>query len=122
MTIPVSLVSLVLIHQISNSVSSLPLSKWLFDGTILTARLADIRSIYAIENLKNKVVDGSKSFPENQQSLRSGISIEFRLIVFSCYSGVSKACKSEMYRSSTLAQKDMLSETYHSRSELVNFA
>ncbi|KAG1759101.1 P-loop containing nucleoside triphosphate hydrolase protein [Suillus occidentalis] len=82
MTIPVSLVSLVLIYQISNSVGSLPLSKWPFDGITLTTQLANIRSVYAIENVKNKVVDGSKPFPENQQSLRSGISIEFRNVSF----------------------------------------
>ncbi|KAG1845091.1 P-loop containing nucleoside triphosphate hydrolase protein [Suillus subalutaceus] len=62
MTIPLSLVSLILIYQTSNSF--------------------DICSMHAIDNMKNKVVDGPEPFPEDQQSLRSGISIEFRNVLF----------------------------------------
>lgn len=35
-----------------------------------------------MDNIKNKVVDGSEPFPEDRQSLRSGISIEFRNVSF----------------------------------------
>jgi len=82
MTIPHSLVSLILIYQIANSSGSSPLSEMPFSVTSLMEKLADIRSIYAIDNVKNKVVDGPEPFPEDRQSLRSGISIEFRNVSF----------------------------------------
>jgi ABC-type multidrug transport system fused ATPase/permease subunit len=53
-----------------------------FSVTSLMEKLAHIRSIYAIDNVKNKVVDGPEPFPEDRQSLRSGISIEFRNVSF----------------------------------------
>jgi hypothetical protein len=81
MSIPVALVSLMLLYQISNSVGPSPLYEGPFSASPLATQLADIRSIYAIDNVK-KVADGPEPFPENQQSLRSGISIEFRLIVY----------------------------------------
>ncbi|KAG2034311.1 P-loop containing nucleoside triphosphate hydrolase protein [Suillus americanus] len=81
MTIPLSLVSLILIYQISNSFG-FPLSETSFSATSLVEKLAAIRSIYAIDNVKNKVVDGPEPFPEDRQSLRSGISIEFRNVSF----------------------------------------
>ncbi|KAG1889214.1 P-loop containing nucleoside triphosphate hydrolase protein [Suillus subluteus] len=74
MTIPLSLVSLILIYQISNSFGSSPLSETPSSTTSLAEKLANIRSIYAIDN---KVVDGPEPFQEDRQSLRSGISIEF---------------------------------------------
>ncbi|KAG1825440.1 uncharacterized protein BJ212DRAFT_1314024 [Suillus subaureus] len=77
MTIPLYLVSLMLIYQISFGLP-LPFST----PTLLAAKLADIRSIYAIDDVKNKVVDGLEPFPEDRQSLRSGISIEFRNVSF----------------------------------------
>lgn len=82
MSIPVALVSLMLIYQISNSVGPSPLYEGPFSASPLATQLADIRSIYAIDNVKNKVADGPEPFPENQQSLRSGISIEFRNVSF----------------------------------------
>ncbi|KAG2748574.1 P-loop containing nucleoside triphosphate hydrolase protein [Suillus brevipes Sb2] len=80
MTIPASLVSFILIYQISNSIGSSPLSE--MPATSLARKLDNIRSIYAMDNIKNKVVDGSEPFPEDRQSLRSGISIEFRNVSF----------------------------------------
>jgi len=122
MTIPLSLVSLILIYQNSNSFGSPPLSEMPSSAIPLATKLTNIRSIYAIDNVKNRVVDGLEPFPEDRQSLRSGISIEFRLIVHFIYPGISEACKPGMCRSSTLAQSGMLSEMYHSRSKRVDFA
>jgi len=87
-----------------------------FSVTSLMEKLADIRSIYAIDNVKNKVVDGPEPFPEDRQSLRSGISIEFRFILHFIYPRISEACKPGMYRSG------MLSEMYHSRLKRADFA
>lgn len=74
MTIPFSLVSLILIYQISNSSGSSPLFEML--------SIADLRFIYGMDNVKNKVVDGQDPFPEDLHSLRNGISIEFRNVSF----------------------------------------
>jgi ABC-type multidrug transport system fused ATPase/permease subunit len=82
MTIPLSLVSLILIYQNSNSFGSPPLSEMPSSAIPLATKLTNIRSIYAIDNVKNRVVDGLEPFPEDRQSLRSGISIEFRNVSF----------------------------------------
>ncbi|KAG2743753.1 P-loop containing nucleoside triphosphate hydrolase protein [Suillus brevipes Sb2] len=55
----------------------------------LATRLADVRKLYDIKNVQNKVVDGKDAFPENKQSLRSGISVEFRHVSFR-YPGAEK--------------------------------
>jgi hypothetical protein len=68
-------------------------------------------------------VDGKEPFPENQQSLRSGISVEFRYLNHSLlHVGMSKACVSGMYLSSIPVQTSMLSGMFRSRSVLANFA
>lgn len=79
MTIPLSLASLTLINQTSNSFSTTLFS--LFGESFsLGEQFANVRKLYEIENVQNKVVDGAESFPENQQALKSGISVEFRLV------------------------------------------
>lgn len=55
----------------------------------LATQLADVRALYEIKNVQNKVVDGKEPFPENKQSLRSGISVEFRHVSFR-YPGAEK--------------------------------
>ncbi|KAG1768462.1 P-loop containing nucleoside triphosphate hydrolase protein [Suillus placidus] len=81
MTTPISLASLILIKQVfqpfsnTNFLLSIPLSA-------LANNLSEIRNLYEIENTQNKVVDGTEPFPENQQSLTSGISVEFRNVSF----------------------------------------
>ncbi|KAJ8582269.1 P-loop containing nucleoside triphosphate hydrolase protein [Rhizopogon salebrosus TDB-379] len=49
----------------------------------------DVRKLYEFENVPNKVVDGTEPFPEDQQSIRSGISLEFRNVSFQ-YPGAEK--------------------------------
>ncbi|KAG1722507.1 P-loop containing nucleoside triphosphate hydrolase protein [Suillus lakei] len=51
------------------------------DGS-LGKQFAHVRKLYEIVNVQNKVVDGTEPFPEDQQSLRSGISVEFRNVSF----------------------------------------
>ncbi|KAG1874098.1 P-loop containing nucleoside triphosphate hydrolase protein [Suillus tomentosus] len=48
----------------------------------LAERFVSVRHLYEFENVQNKVVDGTEPFPENQQSLSSGISVEFRNVSF----------------------------------------
>lgn len=77
------LVSLVLMYQVSNSFNSPPFSKSPFRQlSSLAGEFACIRSIYEVDDVRNNVVDGTKPFPEDKQSLRSGISIEFRNVTF----------------------------------------
>jgi hypothetical protein len=79
MTTPVSLASLILIKQAFDPSGNTHFltSEMLFS---FARRLSNARQVYEIENIQNKIVDGTEPFPENQQSLASGISVEFRLI------------------------------------------
>ena len=45
-------------------------------------QLHKVRHIYETQKTQNKVVDGAVSFPEDRQSLRSGITVEFRYVLF----------------------------------------
>jgi hypothetical protein len=44
----------------------------------MAEQLASVRRLYEIENISNKVVDGREPYPENEQKLKDGISVEFR--------------------------------------------
>jgi len=77
MAIPLSLASLNLIQKTSASFSSGLLS--FFDQTgSIAEQLGSVRKLYEIGNIPNRVIDGRESFPENQQSLNNGISVEFK--------------------------------------------
>jgi len=121
MTTPLALASLTVTNMtFSSFASGKPLQ---FGKVSLVRLLADVRELYEMENIQNKVVDGTEPFPENKQSLRNGISVEFRWLYYSSlHVGISKACISGMYRSSTLVPRGMLSGMFRSRSELVSFA
>jgi hypothetical protein len=41
-------------------------------------QLLDLRKLLEAGNITNKVVEGPIPFPENEQSIRNGISLEFR--------------------------------------------
>ncbi|KAG1770215.1 P-loop containing nucleoside triphosphate hydrolase protein [Suillus occidentalis] len=60
-----------------------------YEHNDLATQLAEVRKLYEIKNVQNKVVDGKESFPENKQSLRGGISVEFRHVSFR-YPGAEK--------------------------------
>ncbi|KAG1777294.1 P-loop containing nucleoside triphosphate hydrolase protein [Suillus placidus] len=83
MTVPLYLASLVLMYQVSNSFSSPPFSVSPFrQCSSLAERFNGVRTLYELDDVRNKVADGTKPFPEDKQSLRSGISIEFRNVTF----------------------------------------
>jgi hypothetical protein len=44
----------------------------------LSDKLLDLRKHFEAVNITNKIVDGTNPFPENQQLIRDGISLEFR--------------------------------------------
>jgi hypothetical protein len=80
MITPLYLASLILIKQAFNLFSNrgLPTSGML---STLAIHLSTAHDVYEIENIQNRIVDGTEPFPENQQSLAGGISVEFRLVV-----------------------------------------
>jgi hypothetical protein len=76
-SIPLSLASLHLIRENAQSFSSSVFH--LLDETgNMAEQLSSVRKLYEIENIPNKIVDGREPFPENQQTLNNGISVEFR--------------------------------------------
>jgi ABC-type multidrug transport system fused ATPase/permease subunit len=81
MITPLYLASLILIKQAFNLFSNrgLPTSGML---STLAIHLSTAHDVYEIENIQNRIVDGTEPFPENQQSLAGGISVEFRNVSF----------------------------------------
>lgn len=77
-SIPLSLASLNLIRDNANAFSNAVFTLMDETGSI-AEQLANVRKLYEIENIPNKVVDGQEPFPENRQTLGKGISVEFRL-------------------------------------------
>ncbi|KAF9242363.1 P-loop containing nucleoside triphosphate hydrolase protein [Melanogaster broomeanus] len=80
-SIPISLASLTLINHTANSFSS-SLFSLFGESFSLAEQFASVRKLYEISNIPNRVVDGKIPFPENQQTLNHGISIEFRNVSF----------------------------------------
>jgi hypothetical protein len=80
MATPLYLASLILIKQAFN-----PFGNTVFSTSVMLSMLASYLSIahnvYEMEDIQNRVVDGTEPFPENQQSLARGISVEFKLVV-----------------------------------------
>ncbi|KAI5989752.1 P-loop containing nucleoside triphosphate hydrolase protein [Pisolithus albus] len=87
-SIPISLASLTLITQTANSFSS-TLFQLFGESFSLSEQFASVRKLYEISTIPNRVVDGTISFPENQQTLKLGVSIEFRNVSFK-YPGADK--------------------------------
>jgi len=44
----------------------------------ISERLMALRKLYEAENIVNQVADGNIPYPENEKSIRDGISLEFR--------------------------------------------
>ncbi|KAG6885031.1 hypothetical protein C0993_006447 [Termitomyces sp. T159_Od127] len=79
-SIPVSLASLNLIKQTTAGFTHTLVS--LYDETgSLAQKFADVRRVYEVENIPNRVSDGTEPFPEDEQSLATGISVEFSGLV-----------------------------------------
>jgi hypothetical protein len=47
----------------------------------VSERLSALRKLYEVGNIPNQVIDGAVPFPENGQSIRDGISLEFRYVL-----------------------------------------
>ncbi|KIM52370.1 hypothetical protein SCLCIDRAFT_1223856 [Scleroderma citrinum Foug A] len=80
-SIPLSLASLTLINQTARSFSATVFGLWGVSLS-LAEQFANVRKLYEISTIPNRIVDGTKPFPENQQALRNGIALEFRNVSF----------------------------------------
>ncbi|KAF9229816.1 P-loop containing nucleoside triphosphate hydrolase protein, partial [Gyrodon lividus] len=87
-SIPISLASLTLINHTANSFSS-SLFNLFGESFSLAEQFASVRKLYEISEIPNRVIDGKTPFPENQQTLSHGISVEFRNVSFR-YPGTDK--------------------------------
>ncbi|KAH7926211.1 P-loop containing nucleoside triphosphate hydrolase protein [Leucogyrophana mollusca] len=80
-SIPLSLASLTLINQTANSFSS-SLFHFFGQSFSLAEQFSSVRKMYEIANVPNRIPEGKEPYPENQQSLNAGISVEFRNVSF----------------------------------------
>jgi len=80
-SIPMSVASIRLIQETAMEFSGI-LSAFVRETGSIADRFHSIRQLYEVETIPNRVTDGNIPYPENQQALRSGISIEFRCVVF----------------------------------------
>jgi len=90
-SIPMSIASMRLVQETTSSFMSAFMG-FLNESGSIAERFHKVRQLYEIENIPNNVVDGKISFPEDGQALKSGISVEFRSVLFeSSYHGAPRS-------------------------------
>jgi hypothetical protein len=80
LSIPVSLASLHLVQRASSSFFGSVHSLLVQTGN-MSDRWSALRQLYEAGNIANTVADGTTPFPENEQSIRDGIAVEFRYFI-----------------------------------------
>jgi hypothetical protein len=60
----------------------------LYQTRNVSEQLSALRKLYEAGNIPNQVIDGTVPFPENGQSIRDGISLEFRYFVYCWFSPI----------------------------------
>lgn len=78
-SIPVSIASMRLVQETTSSFMNTFMG-FLNESGSIAERFHKVRQLYEIENIPNNVVDGNTSFPEDRESLNSGMSVEFRSV------------------------------------------
>jgi hypothetical protein len=109
-SIPISLASLHLMQQASDDFMS-HVSMLLSETGNFSDQLLSLRKLFEAGNIPNKITDGTTPFPENQQLISDGISLEFRYFVYrpQFLQGVHvNEITSGMYRSNILEVRSML--------------
>ena len=76
LSIPVSMASLNVVEQSTSSFLQ-QFMRMRFELYRLTRSMRSIRTLYEVEEISNSLSDGKIPYPENTQSLRTGISVEF---------------------------------------------
>jgi hypothetical protein len=80
-TIPISLASFNLIQDTAYTFSR-AIVRLVEETSTVAEVLGNVRKLYGIADIPNQVSEGSEPFPEDQQSLLFGISVEFRWVLF----------------------------------------
>lgn len=80
-SMPVSLASL---NLLQTTTSHFAFTLWrFFDQTSsITEQLATVRRLYDVAKIPNRITDGTVPFPEDAQSIRHGVALEFRNVSF----------------------------------------
>jgi len=78
-SMPVSIASMRLVQETTSSFMNAFMG-FLNESGSIAERFHKVRQLYEIEKIPNNVVDGKTSFPENRQSFKSGMSVEFRSV------------------------------------------
>ena len=119
-SIPVSIASMRLVQETTSSFMT-AFMDFLDESGSIAERFHKVRQLYEIENIQNNVVDGKVSFPEDRQTLKSGISVEFRS-VFSepPFHRTSHSPRTVTFLSSILVLKSWRYVTSPSESRKVN--
>lgn len=76
--------SLATLQLVNSAMASLTQTAYVLGNNIdhISEQVERIRVFYATLDLQNKIPDGSEPFPENQQDIAMGISVEFRNVSF----------------------------------------
>jgi len=85
-SIPISIASMRLVQEATSNFMSAFMG-FLNESGSIAERFHKVRQLYEIENIPNNVVDGKISFPEDKQTLKSGMSVEFRSVFQPPYRG-----------------------------------
>ncbi|KAL7285975.1 hypothetical protein ACG7TL_001090 [Trametes sanguinea] len=80
-SMPVSLASLNLLQQ-TTSQFSYTLWRFFEQTGSVTEQLATVRKLYDVAHIPNRIPDGTVPFPEDEQKIRNGVSLEFRNVSF----------------------------------------
>jgi hypothetical protein len=108
-SIPISLASLHLMQQASDDFMG-HISMLLSETGNFSDQLLSLRKLFESGNIPNKITDGTTPFPENQQLIGDGISLEFRYFVCrpQFLQGVHVNKITGMCRSNILEMRSML--------------
>ncbi|KIK60425.1 hypothetical protein GYMLUDRAFT_43735 [Collybiopsis luxurians FD-317 M1] len=96
-SIPVSLTSLSLITSTVNSFSN-TLFRFFQETGSINDNFATVRKMFEMIDLPNRIPDGAVPYPENQQALQMGMSIEFRSVSFKYPESNSYALKNVSFK------------------------
>lgn len=120
-SIPISLASLNLITQTTQTFTFKIFNLFEETGSI-SDKLSNVRKVYEVAVIPNRIPDGKTPFPEDHQSLNMGLSIEFRYLrSFRSPSFLTQIIL-EMSRFDTLEVIHMLYKTLRSKLTKANFA
>ncbi|KAI0770942.1 P-loop containing nucleoside triphosphate hydrolase protein [Trametes elegans] len=82
---PVSLASLQMVQETTNTFA-FNIFELLHSSNTFATQLGEVRKLYEVVNVPNKLVDGTVPFPEESAQIRDGIALEFKNVSFK-YSG-----------------------------------